>query len=259
MKDLRDSWPFRYKLVLDYDGANFHGWQIQNNERTVQGILENVLSRIYQSDIVVTGCGRTDAGVHARNYVAHVDLPEPVQIDLGYKLNRMLQDDVAIRAIQPVDSDFHARYSAIYRQYRYCINSNKIAIGRQYSWYCPDLADFDLEAIEQAIEYIKNAREFLPFCKTGSDAKTMSCYIHQVRWNHKNAGQNVEFEIRANRFLRGMVRLIVGALVLVGRGQVHADDVREALREQARLSKSYSAPAHGLFLEKVAYRNSDTE
>lgn len=259
MKDLRQSGPFRYKLILDYDGANFHGWQIQNSERTVQGTLENVLSRIYQSDIAVTGCGRTDAGVHARNYVAHVDLPEPVQMDLCYKLNRMLQEDVAIRAIRAVDSDFHARYSAVYRQYRYCINSNKMAIGRQYSWHCPDLADFDLEAIEQTIEYIKNAREFLPFCKTGSDAKTMSCYIHQACWKHKNAGQKVEFEIRANRFLRGMVRLIVGALVLVGRGLVTAEDVREALRKQVQMPKAYSVPAHGLFLEKVAYPNSDME
>ena len=245
----------RYKIILDYDGMYFHGWQVQNQERTVQGVIEEALSKIYQAKISVTGCGRTDAGVHARNYLAHVDLPEMTEIDLVYKLNRMLGEDIAIRELTPVSGDFHARFSARYRQYRYCINGQKMAIGRQYSWYCPDLTSLDRPSIEKTIAIIRQAQAFLPFCKTGSDAKTMSCDILHAKWIDRE-NDKAMFEIRANRFLRGMVRLIVGALVLAGRGHLTPEQVQVALDNQQMLPKSYSAPAQGLVLEQVSYKSS---
>ena len=243
----------RYKMVLDYDGTDFHGWQVQKEGRTIQEDIELALSKIFQRKIAITGCGRTDAGVHARNYVAHVDLPELTDIDLVYKLNRMLDDDIAVRDLTPMADDFHARYSASYRQYRYCIHGQKMAVGRRYSWHCPDLAAMDRASIERALDCIREAREFAPFCKTGSDAKTMFCDIHHARWIYHEAEEKVEFEIRANRFLRGMVRLIVGALVLVGRSQLSPEGVEKALNDKEALPKSYSVPAKGLMLERVGY------
>lgn len=243
----------RYRMMLDYDGTNFHGWQVQNRERTVQGVIEDALAKIYQKEISVTGCGRTDAGVHARNYIAHVDLPEATQLELAYKLNRMLGEDIVIHEVTPVSKDFHARFSATYRQYRYAINGHKMAIGRQYSWHCQDLASLDRAAIEKAIAVIEQAQAFRPFCKTGSDVKTMACDIHRAQWIYNEEEDKLAFVIRANRFLRGMVRLIVGSLVMVGRHKLTVGQLQESLHSQEGLARRYSVPAQGLTLERVAY------
>ncbi|HKK87905.1 MAG TPA: tRNA pseudouridine(38-40) synthase TruA [Saprospiraceae bacterium] len=243
----------RYSMMLDYDGTNFHGWQVQNQERTVQGVIEKALAKIYQKEITVTGCGRTDAGVHARNYVAHIDLPGRPEFDLKYKLNRMLGDDIAINKVAAVSDDFHARFSATYRQYRYSINGQKMALGRQYSWYCPDLVSLDKTAIEKAIGILEQAESFRPFCKTGSDVKSMVCDVHHAQWIYDEVEDKQAFVIRANRFLRGMVRLIVGSLVLIGRRKLTVGQLQEALQSQNSLPMSYSVPAQGLTLEHVAY------
>ena len=243
----------RYFITLSYDGTRYHGWQIQPNGLSVQEKLQWALSTILrQEDILVTGAGRTDAGVHARMMVAHVDV-ERMDFelsDLVYKLNRLLQQDIAIQKIEPVSDEMHARFSATSRTYHYYIHTVKDPFRRAYS--CELHYPLDFKLMNEAAAILMEYEDFGAFCKAHADVKTTICHITAARWN-QTSPVSWYFEITANRFLRNMVRAVVGTLIDVGRGRLSLDDFRKVIEGKRRTEAGESMPANALFLEDIKY------
>ena len=242
----------RYFITLSYDGTRFHGWQIQPNGISVQGELDRGLSLLLRSEIHTTGAGRTDAGVHARMMVAHFDY-DGEEIDgrqLAYKLNKLLPCDIAVQRVERVDDHLHARFSAIARTYHYYIHTRKDPYLRHYSCELHYPLDFQLmnEAAQMLLEY----EDFGAFCKSHADVKTTLCHLMCARW-HQTSESEWYFEITANRFLRNMVRAVVGTLVEVGRGRLTLDDLRRVVEGKRRSDAGESMPAKALFLENIVY------
>ncbi|MEL6392408.1 MAG: tRNA pseudouridine(38-40) synthase TruA [Bacteroidota bacterium] len=241
----------RYMLELAYNGAAYHGWQRQPQSLSVQQVLEEKLSLVLRRDIQVQGCGRTDSGVHASEYYAHFDTDVVLPADLLFRLNKLLPPDILIYSIYRVSSEVHARFSATERAYRYDLSQQKNPFSPETLTVYPMLGQVDAELVHAAAALILQYEEFLPFCKTKSDAKTMRCDLRQAEWVIHD--YRWSFHIKSDRFLRGMVRLIVGACLRVGRRQIELGEVDAALREQRPIHGSWSAPPHGLFLTKVQY------
>ncbi|MBO4613178.1 MAG: tRNA pseudouridine(38-40) synthase TruA [Bacteroidaceae bacterium] len=257
----------RYFIQLSYDGTAYHGWQRQPNGTSVQETLEEALSTLLRQPIEVVGAGRTDAGVHARMMVAHMDYP--VELDtmqLVYKLNKLLPQDIAVQRIWPVSDDMHARFSATSRTYHYYIHTRKDPFLRGYSWLVTFPLDFDL--MNQAARRLLDFEDFTSFSKVNTDTKTNLCNITEARWDNlpltpfQGGGmthdENLEggcwvFTITANRFLRNMVRAIVGTLVEVGRKRMTIDEFCRVIEQKNRCSAGESVPGHGLFLVDVSY------
>ena len=243
----------RYFITLSYDGTRYHGWQIQPNGPSVQEKLQWALSTILrQEDIQVTGAGRTDAGVHARMMVAHFDV-ETMNFDLTdltYKLNRLLPQDIAIQAIQPVSDEMHARFSAIARTYHYYIHTVKDPFRRAYS--CELHYPLDFQLMNEAAAILMEYEDFGAFCKAHADVKTTLCHVTAAQW-HQTSPSSWYFEITANRFLRNMVRAVVGTLIDVGRGRLSIDDFRKVIEGKRRTEAGESMPANALFLENITY------
>jgi tRNA pseudouridine38-40 synthase len=243
----------RYFITLSYDGTRYHGWQIQPNGLSVQEKLQWALSTILrQEDIQVTGAGRTDAGVHARMMVAHVDV-ERMDFelsDLVYKLNRLLPQDIAIQKIEPVSDEMHARFSATSRTYHYYIHTVKDPFRRAYS--CELHYPLDFKLMNEAAAILMEYEDFGAFCKAHADVKTTICHITAARWN-QTSPVSWYFEITANRFLRNMVRAVVGTLIDVGRGRLSLDDFRKVIEGKRRTEAGESMPANALFLEDIKY------
>ncbi|MBQ8949222.1 MAG: tRNA pseudouridine(38-40) synthase TruA [Prevotella sp.] len=250
----------RYFITLSYDGTHYHGWQIQPNGPSVQEKLQWALSTILrQEDILVTGAGRTDAGVHARMMVAHFDFcgfwgeKQGEGLDckqLAYKLNRLLPQDIAIQAIQPVRDDMHARFSATSRTYHYYIHTIKDPFRRAYS--CELHYPLDFKLMNVAAAMLLNYEDFGAFCKAHADVKTTLCHVTVAEWR-ETSPTSWYFEITANRFLRNMVRAIVGTLIDVGRGRLSLDDFRKVIEGRRRTDAGESMPANALFLENITY------
>lgn len=241
----------RYFVTLCYDGTAYHGWQIQPNGISVQALLQQSLSLLLRQDITVVGAGRTDAGVHARMMVAHFDIEHEVDTtQLVYKLNRLLPQDIAIKQVEPVAEDLHARFSATSRMYRYYIHTTKDPYQRAYSYELHYHLDFDL--MNEAAKVLMEYEDFGAFCKSHSDAKTTLCKVTVAAW-HQSSPNSWYFEIRANRFLRNMVRAVVGTLVEVGRGRMTIDDFRNVIEGKRRTDAGESMPGHALFLEDITY------
>lgn len=241
----------RYKTLLSYRGTAFFGWQKQQEGRTVQGVLEDTLSRFIKDDIQVVGCGRTDSGVHASNYAMHFDTEKELVSDAICILNKMLPNDLAIHHINEVDENFHVRFDAKKRSYAYYISKDKNLFAADRYWHYPSLDKLDHEAITKAAQELLQHKDFYTFCKTHSDVETYLCDLSQSSWEPTSYG--AVYRISANRFLRGMVRLIVGMLIRVGEGRIPLEDVIDALHKKQHLEKAYSAPACGLFLEEIVY------
>ncbi len=243
----------RYFLTLQYDGTDFHGWQIQPNGITVEETVEKALSTILRQTIDVVGAGRTDAGVHARKMVCHFDAEKPIEDlqQLQYKLNRILPKTICTLDIEPVSEDKHARFSATLRTYHYYIHTRKDVFINKYSYLVTYLLDFD--KMNQAAEVLKEYTDFGAFCKTGSDAKTTLCNITDAQWVQVNE-YSWYFTITANRFLRNMVRAVVGTLIDVGRGRLTIEDFRSVIEHGSRNDAGESMPANALFLEDVRYQ-----
>ena len=243
----------RYFITLSYDGTRYHGWQIQPNGLSVQEKLQWALSTILrQEDILVTGAGRTDAGVHARMMVAHVDV-ERMDFELSdfvYKLNRLLPQDIAIQKIEPVSDEMHARFSATSRTYHYYIHTVKDPFRRAYS--CELHYPLDFKLMNEAAAILMEYEDFGAFCKAHADVKTTICHITAARWN-QTSPVSWYFEITANRFLRNMVRAVVGTLIDVGRGRLSLDDFRKVIEGKRRTEAGESMPANALFLEDIKY------
>jgi tRNA pseudouridine38-40 synthase len=242
----------RFFITLSYDGTRYHGWQVQPNGPSVQEKLQWALSTILRQDIQVTGAGRTDAGVHARMMVAHFDV-ETMDYelqDLTYKLNRLLPQDIAIQKMEPVSDEMHARFSATSRTYHYYIHTVKDPFLRAYS--CELHYPLDFQLMNEAAAILMTYEDFGAFCKAHADVKTTLCHITTAQW-HQTSPSSWYFEITANRFLRNMVRAVVGTLIDVGRGRLSLDDFRKVVEGKRRTEAGESMPANALFLEEVKY------
>jgi tRNA pseudouridine38-40 synthase len=250
----------RYFLTLSYLGTAYHGWQMQPNAPSVQETLQKALGRILGGDsCAVTGCGRTDTGVHASYYVAHFDTEKPLPLAFLKGINSILPPDIAVQQVVPItqtDADenlLHARYSATLRCYEYHITGRKDPFSIQTAWFYPLLERLDKEKLTSAAALIRSFDAFFPFCKSDSGADHYRCQVENLHWEFLPERQQLVLHISANRFLRGMVRLITGACVQVANGQMALTDLEKALREQTVLPKSLSVPPHGLFLTDVQY------
>ena len=243
----------RYFIELQYDGSSFAGWQIQPNAKTVQAEIENALSTILRKTTAVTGCGRTDTGVHARFFVAHFDCPTIFNNEkleqLTFKLNRFLPISIHIFKIYPVKPDAHARFDAISRTYKYYLNIQKNPFLEKYSWYY--FGHFDFNLMNETAKILFEYHDFTSFSKLHTQTKTNNCKITFAEWTYENG--TWVFTITADRFLRNMVRAIVGTLLDVGRGHISPNEFRKIIELKERQKAGQSVPAHGLFLEKVEY------
>lgn len=243
----------RYFIELAYNGRNYHGWQIQPGTPTVQEVLNRALSTLLREEIQVVGAGRTDTGVHASFYVAHFDTCQSLEYpeQTVYKLNRILGKDIAVSRIYPVATDKHARFSAVSRTYQYFIDKNKNPFTCEYAWKVYPLPDIRLmnEACQVLFEY----RDFTSFSKLHTDVKTNNCIIMDAHW--KDTGKQLVFTIKADRFLRNMVRAIVGTMVEIGQGKLTLADFRRIIESRNRCDAGTSVPGHALFLCHVDYEN----
>lgn len=241
----------RYFIELSYLGRAYCGWQRQSEAPTVQQTLEQGLSTLLRCDIEVVGAGRTDTGVNASYYVAHFDVAEPIAepSQLVYKLNRVLPEDIAVWAVTPVAEDAHARFGAEQREYTYKLEMSKNPFTRHLSWQY--YVALDVDAMNRAAEELLRYDDFTTFAKLNSNNKTNICHVSYARW--EQSGDKLCFTIRADRFLRNMVRAIVGTLVDVGRGRYTAEQFGEILRAKNLSLASAGAPAEGLFLSDVRY------
>ncbi|MBR5893468.1 MAG: tRNA pseudouridine(38-40) synthase TruA [Bacteroidaceae bacterium] len=241
----------RHFIIFSYDGAAYHGWQVQPNARTVQQELEGALATVLREPAPVVGAGRTDSGVNAAQMVAHVDLPDGCDTaQLKYKLNRILPPDIAVSAIVPVKNDAHARFDATARKYSYYVTTVKSPFARRYACRVPAGIDFD--AMNSAAALLPQYTDFTSFSKLHTDVKTNNCKVRYAVWRRID-DEHWVFEIEADRFLRNMVRAIVGTLLLVGRGKLTPDGFRRVIEKKERCAAGDSAVAEALFLTRVDY------
>ena len=255
----------RFFITLSYDGTRYHGWQIQPNGNSIQQELQQALSTLLRQPIEVVGAGRTDAGVHARMMVAHFDL-DPTQPPLkgeefspfkgelerglAYKLNKLLPGDIAVQEVRQVDEEMHARFSATSRTYHYFIHTRKDPFLQAYSWQVPFKIDF--EKMNEAARVLLEYKDFTSFSKVGTDVKTNLCDLKEAFWEEVAPGQ-WRFTITANRFLRNMVRAIVGTLFEVGRGRISIEEMRQIIEAKDRCQAGESVPGKALFLVNIKY------
>ena len=241
----------RYFITFSYDGTRYHGWQIQPNGDSVQERLEWALSTLLRREVNVTGAGRTDAGVHARVMVAHFDFEEAIDCQqLCYKLNRVLPFDIAVQEVKQVRDDMHARFSATSRTYHYYIHTKKDPFRRAYS--CEIHYPLDFALMNEAGKILTTYEDFGAFCKSHTDVKTTICHVTEARWV-QTSETAWYFRITANRFLRNMVRAVVGTLIDVGRGKLSIEEFRKVIEGKRRTEAGESMPGNALFLEDVRY------
>jgi tRNA pseudouridine38-40 synthase len=240
----------RYFIKLAYNGTHYHGWQYQPNASSVQETLNKAISVILNTDINLMGAGRTDTGVHAKEMFAHFDFEKPINISsIVHKLNSYLPKDIVIYDIIPVQDEAHARFDAVKRTYEYHINTFKDAFLQDGSWYFHQKLDLDL--MNQASKLLFDHIDFQCFSKVNTDVNTFDCTILEAHWKQEN--NQIVFTISANRFLRNMVRAIVGTLVNVGLQKISLDDFNEIIKSKNREKAGFSVPAHGLYLTKIEY------
>lgn len=244
----------RYFIYLSYDGAAYCGWQRQPDAPSVQQALEKALSTLLREDILITGAGRTDTGVNASYYVAHFDCQKQIEDceKVCYKLNLILPQDIAVSQIRRVRDDIHARFDAKQREYTYIIAQHKNPFRRHSAWQYYVALDFD--KMNLAAEKLLQYEDFTSFAKLNSNNKTNICHVTKAEWSRDPKDESVlVFTIRADRFLRNMIRAIVGTLVDVGRGRYTVEEFEEIIRSKNLSKSSAGAPAQGLFLSDVTY------
>ena len=245
----------RYFLELSYDGTDYSGWQKQPNAITIQGRIEEALSVYFKKEISIHGCGRTDSGVHATFYIAHLDLtidPDEVSHVL-YKLNRILDPAIACHRLWAVPISAHARFDALRRSYTYDIHTFKSPFKSKYSTFINYGHKLDYDLLEETAELIKSTTHFASFCKLHGSDTTMDCIIYESRWLINRDNDHMSYHITANRFLRGMVRLIVGASLAVSCGKMTIDQLKDHIAAGTRNPYMQSAPPQGLALSNVTY------
>lgn len=242
----------RYFVEFAYCGTDFHGSQTQPNGITVQEVMEEALATILRVPTPLTFAGRTDAGVHAEKMVAHFDTEKAIPVNLAARLNNLLPSSIAISGIRRVQDDAHARFDATERTYRYRITTRKNPFTCAYRTRVS--AGLDFAAMNQAAERLLGRQDFASFCRTHTDVKTTICDVREARWVVENEAE-AYFVITADRFLRNMVRAVVGTLFEVGRGKMTACQLADIIAAKDRCRAGHSAPAEGLSLVEVKYPN----
>lgn len=241
----------RYFIKLSYNGESFHGWQTQENAVTVQETIENALQILLkQNKINIVGAGRTDAGVHAKEMIAHFDYDKILDSKkIIFKLNSFLNKNIYIINIKLVSQNLHARFDATLREYKYYLTQSKDVYNYHTKYYFPKKLDFD--KIDKAINIIRKTKNFQSFCKTKTDVTNYECTIFE--FSYEILGSDIIFTISANRFLRNMVRSIIGTILEIGISKISLDSLNEIILKSNRIYAGPSIPAHGLFLTKVEY------
>ena len=240
----------RYFIELSYNGTAYHGWQNQPNAISVQEVIENALSTLKGEPVSIVGAGRTDSGVHAKQMFAHFDTDRQVDCDtLTYKLNAFLPKDVAIHRVFKVKSESHARFDALSRRYLYrlALDKNPFNFDSAYVMQKP----LDIDMMNAASKFLLGHKDFQCFSKSNTDVKTYYCNIMEAQW--KRVDDELHFTIKADRFLRNMVRAIVGTLINVGLGKITLEDLKAIIISKNRSEAGYSVPAHGLYLTRIEY------
>jgi tRNA pseudouridine38-40 synthase len=242
----------RYFIIMQFKGKNYHGWQIQPNAPTIQAEINNKLGIILQSEITTIGAGRTDTGVHARYFAAHFNTDLDIDEKLGVlcsRMNQFLPSDISIIKIVRVAPDAHARFDAINRTYKYYISRSKNVFNREFSWHV--FCNLDIVRMNEGSKVLMQYTDFKSFSKFHSDVKTYNCKIMSAGW--ENEDDQLVFTITADRFLRNMVRSIVGTLIMFGRHKIDLVYFRSIIEARDRSKAGESVPAHGLFLHSIEY------
>jgi tRNA pseudouridine38-40 synthase len=240
----------RYFIELAYNGTNYHGWQYQPDANSVQETLNKALSILLKTEIDIVGAGRTDTGVHAKQMYAHFDLDSEIDATvLVHKLNSFLPKDIVIYTILKVADDAHARFDAVKRTYEYHMHTFKDVFETEGSWQYQN--HLDLDTMNAACQLLFKHTDFECFSKTNSDVRTFNCAIFEAHWQQN--GTKIVFTISADRFLRNMVRAIVGTMINIGLGKVSLTDFEEIIESKNRSKAGFSVPAHGLYLTKIDY------
>ncbi|MEL4308159.1 tRNA pseudouridine(38-40) synthase TruA [Joostella sp. CR20] len=243
----------RYFLELSYNGRHYHGWQNQPNAISVQEVLEKALSILLRSDISIMGAGRTDSGVHAKQMYAHFDTEETLDTEvLTHKMNSFLPEDIAIKTIFKVTEEAHARFDATQRSYEYWLVQEKNPFLNEYAHFVK--VNLDVDAMNCAAEELLKHKDFQCFSKSNTDVKTYLCDVRKAIWVREK--DMLVFHITADRFLRNMVRAIVGTLLDVGLGKISQTDLVQIINSKDRSNAGASVPAHGLYLTEVVYPDS---
>ena len=246
----------RYFVQFSYNGKAYHGWQNQPNAITVQQVLEKAFSTLLRTEVSLMGAGRTDAGVHAKQMFAHFDLEEiDTSVDLVFKLNSFLPEDIAVQNVFTVNDDAHARFDATERTYEYLITQHKNPFYEDSAYYVKH--PLDIEKMNAAAALLLEFKDFECFSKTNTDVYTYLCDVKNASWTQKD--DVLMFTIKADRFLRNMVRAIVGTLIEVGTGKSNLDDVKAIINSKDRRNAGYSVPAKGLYLTEITYPKRITE
>lgn len=239
----------RYFVEVAYKGTRYAGSQVQANAETVQASLERAMEIYFRRKIELTGSSRTDAGVHARQNFYHFDMPEPINPKSVYNLNAILPPDVAIQQFIPVPGTAHCRFDAVAREYEYFIYQFKDPFSDDRAWYFPYTLDFD--GLQASAAALSGYTDFTSFSKRNSQVKTFNCRILYSEWQVR--GSCTVYRVKANRFLRGMVRGLVGTMLQVGRGKITLEKFKKIIEAKDCTKADFSVPAHGLFLQKVEY------
>lgn len=239
----------RYVIKIAYDGMKFNGWQIQENALTVQGELEKALSTVLREEIKIVGAGRTDTGVHATSQYAHFDTIQELKRKFLISLNGVLPNSISVTDVYKTKNDFHARFDALYRRYLYRITFRKNPFELERALWVP--YPLNVEKMQEATQELLKFQEFASFCKSHADNKTYICQLHFAEWKINN--DILEFHIQANRFLRGMVRGIVGTLLEVGREKLSVQDFISIVESQDRKKAKMNVMPYGLYLVEVGY------
>jgi tRNA pseudouridine38-40 synthase len=240
----------RYFIELSYKGTNYHGWQIQPDASSVQEEITKALATILQEKILLVGAGRTDAGVHASQMFAHVDTVKKLTDDYVHKLNAILPNDIVIKSIKEVSDDTHARFDAVSRTYEYRILLGRDPFLLETTWQLHQ-KNLQIEKMNEAANLLFKYEDFESFSKVKTDVNTFNCTIMKAVWTLED--KHLIFHIKANRFLRNMVRAIVGTLLEVGLGKKTVEDFRKIIESKKRSEAGLSVPAKGLFLTEVCY------
>ncbi|AMS25821.1 pseudouridine synthase [Bacteroidetes bacterium UKL13-3] len=242
----------RYLLQLAYKGTRYHGWQKQHNAISVQSVLEEKLSLIVGENIETLGCGRTDTGVHAKDFYAHFDSTKTLDLSrMVYKLNQLFPDDIVAINLKVVAPDFNARFDAISRTYEYWITQTPNPFLGELAWY--QYGKLDIDQMNEAAQLLIGKKDFQSFSKVHTQVDNFICDLTFAHWDIQ--GEKLVFTITANRFLRNMVRAIVGTLMEVGKGKLSVQDVQDILESKNRCEAGQSVPAQGLFLTRIDYPN----
>ncbi|MEI7508084.1 MAG: tRNA pseudouridine(38-40) synthase TruA [Flavobacterium sp.] len=240
----------RYFLEFAYKGTHYHGWQYQPNAISVQETLNKALTTLFKIEIDLVGAGRTDTGVHATQMFAHFDLAEAIDIPFYiHKLNSFLPKDIAILNIHVVHDDAHARFDAIKRTYEYHIHTKKDAFESDDSWYYQN--ELNVLKMNEACKILLNHHDFECFSKVNTDVNTFNCTIHNAFWTEAN--NRLVFTISADRFLRNMVRAVVGTMINIGLEKISVATLTKIIESKDRNKAGFSVPAHGLYLTNVEY------